>query len=517
MKSKGNTNSTAKHIVIENIGGITRFDFPLKLGVTELVGENGQGKSSSMNAAARLFGAEIPLEPRDGEEEGSVEETTSGVKLIVRQATRRSGVADVSIADVGPLAELIDPGISDPKARNAARIRALLKICRLPVTEEAIATLAGDKEVARIALHQCKGELIDDLLRAAEKVRAVAHESKRQSQAASEAATGRGDAHELLAAEAVRKLGGLDRLLEGLTPAEAEQQERDVSRMFETARVTARQRIELEQRQAEVKTSLGEKPDPSRFDVDIEIRANAVAAADQRLEEMQQHLRDLERRIAQHRETMAAARQDLQLLQKSKADEAERLRTWERQATILEQPVEGPTPAEVENLRVRLEEARDRTVRARYSAEFLGNRDAEAMARQEAKEMAQRAEILEALATTVRDRLGLLLSGTAAKGFTVVDGALCVLGPNGEALDFDTRQSEGQRVRAALRVFAQANPDGVVAVDPRFYASLDPERREELAQLCVEYGLYAITESPTNGPLAVRHHPMPELEEVAAS
>ena len=138
------------------------------------------------------------------------------------------------------------------------------------------------------------------------------------------------------------------------------------------------------------------------------------------------------------------------------------------------------------------------------------------MARQEAKEKAQRAEILEALATTVRDRLGLLLSGTAAKGFTVVEGRLCVFGPKGETLDFDTRQSEGQRARAALRVFAQANPGGVVAVDPRFYASLDPERREEFAQLCVEFGLYAITESPTSGPLAVRHHPAPELEAAEA-
>ena len=120
--TNGSTKVAQKHVVVENIGGITRFEFPLKLGVTELVGENGQGKSSSLNAAARLFGAEIPLEPRDGEEEGSVEETTSGVKLIVRQATRRSGAADIAIADVGPLAELIDPGISDPKARNAARI-----------------------------------------------------------------------------------------------------------------------------------------------------------------------------------------------------------------------------------------------------------------------------------------------------------------------------------------------------------------------------------------------------------
>lgn len=480
---------------IHNVSGIAEFAFRLVPGVNVLLGPNGAGKTSALRAVSRACGAQVPLEVRDGETVGTVE--GPGVTLRIGKVVKASGLAEVSLADGGPLADLIDPGIADQKARASARLRALLRLAPMPLTDEVIGTLAdADPEITGRAMRRVRDELVTDLLEAAEIVRLESHSAKRNELEQADTATGRAQAHDLHADEAMRKLGGQDRILEDVTPEEAEAQANDLSRLFEATRIKAKARQDLEAQQAEVRESLGEKPDPSRFDDDLQLRSDALAAADQ-------ESRDLERRLAQIKERMAGIRQDRDRLLEMRQREEDRLRTWERQAEILERPVEGPKPEDVEAARLRLESARDRVTRARHSADWQRNRAASREAAQQASDHRKRAEQLDALATSVRERLGQLLQSTAAEGLTVVDGRLAARGEDGTVRDFETRLSDGQRIAVSLKVASRAYRGSVVPLDGRYWTALDPVARQHFASEAVAQGLIVLTEQPADGELRV--------------
>src|SRR5690606_9114131 len=151
----------------ENVGGVRAVELELASpGINVLVGANGAGKSSTMNAVSRAYGAEVPLEPRDGADHGTVE--VDGVRLVVKKVVRSTGRAELELASTGPLADLIDGGgLKDPEARAKCRNRALIRLLRLPVTEEAVALLAGDPEITDAATDRIADEQADDMLTAA--------------------------------------------------------------------------------------------------------------------------------------------------------------------------------------------------------------------------------------------------------------------------------------------------------------------------------------------------------------
>lgn len=109
-----------------------------------------------------------------------------------------------------------------------------------------------------------------------------------------------------------------------------------------------------------------------------------------------------------------------------------------------------------------------------------------------------------AAAGGIAGRLGQILAGTEASGLTVVDGRLAEL-VDGEAMDFERRRSDGQRIRAALRVAAKAYRGQVVPLDGRYWLALDDAARAEFGAIAAELGLYVLTERPTEGHLRVDH------------
>lgn len=76
-----------RRITIENVGGIRHFVAEVFPGVNVLTGQNGAGKTSTMNAVARMYGADIQLEPRDGSDHGTVEDDR-GVRLVIKKVAR---------------------------------------------------------------------------------------------------------------------------------------------------------------------------------------------------------------------------------------------------------------------------------------------------------------------------------------------------------------------------------------------------------------------------------------------
>ncbi len=97
-------------------------------GVVELLGRQECGKSASLDAIARLGGDKsASVECRDGAAFGRI--AGLGVEIIVRRSVRRQGALEaVSIAGRLSIDDLVDPGIKDPVAADARRIKAVLKL-----------------------------------------------------------------------------------------------------------------------------------------------------------------------------------------------------------------------------------------------------------------------------------------------------------------------------------------------------------------------------------------------------
>jgi DNA repair exonuclease SbcCD ATPase subunit len=495
---------------IHDVGGIYDFQLQLKQGVNVLGGRNGAGKTSALRAVSRAMGAEIPIEVRDGAETGTIK--GAGVTLKIRKVAKTSGIAEAEIADTGRLADLIDGGgFADPDARNRARIRALLWFVQLPINEETIAVLAGDPVVAAAALHECRENLISDLLEAAEKTRRTAHALAKTEEDGANEAGARARVHDLHAEEALRKIGGKDRIVEVPFP-EADAQHGDLLRKLEVSRIQAKARIELETRQAEIRATLGERPDPARYDEDIELRGRAIASNEQSIRDLEADIRKLEAQIAERRAKLAGIGEDLRHLRSQREQAVEAARAWDQRAELLNRPVTGPVPDDVAKLERAVERAADVVTRARESEEYTRNRRAAAEAAQIAKDRAERGEILRALATTVQERLGLLLQNTDAAGLTVFEGRLHVIEGN-QLHDFETRRSDGQRISIALRIAAGKYEGKVVPLDGRFWTQLDSSARQHFAAEAARLGLYTLTEEPTDDELHVTHFAGAEVPE----
>lgn len=481
-------------VKVKNVGGVHEASFVLKPGVNVLRGRNGSGKTSVMRALARAYGAKVPLEVRDGAGSGTIE--IPGATVKVKSVVRSSGEAELELADVGPLATLIDPGIDDPERSAAARMRAFAELRPFPATVEAILELAGDDEVGQSIAQEHKEGGCPDLLSAAERCRITGHRLAREAEARAQRMEGSVGAAQQRVTECLEKLGGESALVE-TTAAEAEAIGHQLVSRLEAARLGARQRAELEARQAAARKAVGNAPDPSRFDQDIEAREGAIAAHEKRIAE-------LTAQIAKERELMAGVVADLKSLRSGRSDEAARLLQHQEAMRVLALPVEGPTAAEVEAIEVELEQHKGRFRAARLSDDVRAAREAAEAAVAEQKTCAKRAEDLRVAATTISERFGDLLNAQGIKGWTVTDGRLANI-VEGEVYDFATRRSEGQRIAAAFELAADSFRGRVLPFDPRYWTALDAEHQALAARTAVKLGLYLLTEEPAAGELRCDH------------
>lgn len=480
-----------RKITIDQVGGVAHFELVLRPGVTVLTGENGAGKSTSFNAAARLYGMPAPVEVRDGAARGTI--AGDGVTLVVSKVVRASGTTDLRLAEVGALAQLIDPQLKDPDAAARARIRALLSLSRLPVTEEAVSTLAGDAEVAQRSMVSIKDSGITDLLGAAERVRLVAHDRKRIAEQDSATAAGEAAALDSRALAAKSAAGELvTTSVESAERAAQEARERAAQ-----AKLLAKQREELASQQAAVRASLGPRPDPAPIAEEVEQSIGRETKIRAGITDLTAQIDRLSSDLGKLRTQLATQELETRSARARQAEVSEARVAWTKRAAILDRPITGPTEDAVRTAEEEARAADTLASKAAKSAEFRSAHEAAAAAHQRASESASRAVVLESLATTVGDRLASLLSGTAAEGLTVSNGRLAVINAEGKILDFETRQSEGQRARIAFRVAARAFAGRVVPLDGKLWSTWDPDRQAEIAQIAAEEGMYLITEAPT--------------------
>jgi len=113
-----------QEIELKHVGPLERLTIPVPEGggVIVLTGRNGQGKSIALDAVRSLMsGGTAPVQ--DGASTAQV--TGLGASIKVGRKTTRKGEIVVEHLDGVDPTDLVDPGLKDPVAADAARIRAL--------------------------------------------------------------------------------------------------------------------------------------------------------------------------------------------------------------------------------------------------------------------------------------------------------------------------------------------------------------------------------------------------------
>lgn len=193
-KRKKTDETTTSGIVIENIGPIERavIPYPEEGGVVVLRGRNGQGKSTALEAIEAAVTGKGKLEPRDGTLRGTVE--AFGVVIGASKSTTRKGELEVHTLD-GKLdvASLVDPGLKDPVAADARRIKALVSLTQAKPDLNAFAALVGGwSQFAEIVPPSSTSG--DDLIVIAEKVKRDFETVAREHEQKAENLSGRASA-----------------------------------------------------------------------------------------------------------------------------------------------------------------------------------------------------------------------------------------------------------------------------------------------------------------------------------
>ena len=168
-------NSQDRTIVVEDVGPIARLEIalPAEGGVVTLRGANGKGKSLALAAAQALATGDGKLPVRDGAAGAHV--AGLGARLTVGRRTTRTGEVDVRHLDGVDPSLLVDPGLKDAAAADAARLRALCVLAGVKPDPRAFAECVPTDDAAPV--------LTADDYRQAEDVPALAAKVKRALEA----------------------------------------------------------------------------------------------------------------------------------------------------------------------------------------------------------------------------------------------------------------------------------------------------------------------------------------------
>lgn len=488
---------------LSNGGPIRDLAIPMpEPGLYELRGDHGEGKTTALMMLARANGEDVPVSLRDGASRGYLK--LDGVTLLsIGKVNRLTGKAEVNLLSVSPLADFIEPGPKDHAAAERIRIQAALRLIDIPVTKDSILTLVQGDDGAFEYLDQQEGiDLLvrKDIVTAADKVRRLIHQQKQHWLREVDVAS----------AEMTANSPERPEILVDLTVEEAEAAQVEAIRAFERVSGQAQQRATEEKRHVEIQSTLGERPDAAAADKKLaEVQESAEAAAQAR-EALKEQIRQVEAQLFELNGKLdrALTLEDERSVDVREAAEACRaadkaVAEWERRKAILEQPITGPTPADVERAELLADSARADLAQARNSDAYrrrLAARDAAEAKRREAEVLAKR---FGDIAVNVTGKLGVLLAQAGLPNLTVEGEELLVIKDDGSTEPV-WRLSYAEKLQLAVGPYLQRHPDSIVSFPFEQYACLKPTKQKELAQAAAAHGLYILTEVPDEGPIRVR-------------
>jgi DNA repair exonuclease SbcCD ATPase subunit len=483
-------------ITIRNVGPITEWAIPHpeQGGVVVLAGRNGSGKSTALEAIRAAIGGKADLSARDGTARGTIE--AFGATITVAASTRRRGEADVvSIEGRGDVAALVDPGIADPVAADAARVRAIVAISGRSLSAADFRDLLPDPgEWERLVGEMAAG---DPVTLAGKIKRAIEAEARRHGERAAAAMS--------TAQTLQRENAGIDTtgehdaavLAERYAAARANVAELQADERAYAA--AAKRRANAEAELAGVQFSPGDlaAAEERAFHAHrlVHKHADEVAMMIQRLEAAKQALAAAE---ADGRIAATLARQAEADLEAVKARAAH---VATLQAIVAEAWVPIPAPDEAA--------AAWRAVQDANSAMEVGGRIREALRRQEeiqrahakASEAARDEQRLRGAARGVDGVLSAVVSACSA-ALRVDDGRIVTDTARGQTLYADL--SHGERWRLAIDFAIRAvGRRGVLVCPQEAWEGLDPDNRESVRIQLEGSGVTLYTAACSDGERAV--------------
>ena len=479
------------------IQGIGPIKEPLTLplpeagGLVTLSGTHGLGKSTVLRTIEALLGQKTDLSVNDDSAAGKAE--GFGAILTVGKSTRRSGEAVFSVLDGRfTIADLADPGISDPEARNRHRIKALLQLAgaRADIT---LFDQIVDPDDRAVVL---KPETFkrDDLI-------ALANSIKRDLEAAARQREGEADNFEGQALAAKQQAEGIDTKVE-VDPVKLQKAVEKAIREQQAIKSRERAYVEADAKRALAEEKIAEAAagytglsvpgakieestakmlvDTTAQDVEFAKDALAKANAEAEKARLTYSAAIAARKAAESHESSIAA--------------------W-REALAGSLP-ECPDQAEAEHAKEALEMAHSAieagTLARKAKESLIASEDAIERATASRKKATQHREAAKATDQVLSDAVS-RVSSRLTVGTGKQAGWLVVTTDRGTERFDDL--SEGEQIREALAVAITAvGAGGVLTIPQSFFEQLSPATREQVDAQLREQKVIGFTAVVTNEP-----------------
>lgn len=486
----------------KNLGAIEEFVFPHVAtgGVGVFQGEQGAGKSTILAGIAAIAsgetkGPKLPI--RDRAKSAEIE--AFGMTLKVSARTTRTGEPEVTwIEGKFSLNDLVDPGIANPEAADARRIKALIQISGVEpdialfervLSETGVEALSPEAMEAPDLVAMCE-RVKRDLESHARKVEGIAENARGRVQALKKASeTDEAPIPPEITPDAAQ--GQLEAALGALGGVRAKI-EADKKRWEAAAKARdAQQKAAAAWRGVSVEAAQKAYKQAKR---QAEARGKMVAELKAELELAESELKKADDRAYQFERDLTA----------SEAHEA-LMASWKKTIEDGEDCPDSPNDQS-------LEDAQEEVDRARKLVAAVAIRDKMAEQIAEAKEQAKVAADSERQAIKLRDAARAtddVLSdavGRLGTGLRVEGGRL--------VLDTDRKQSEhfaelskGERAKVVLTIAvnqaAALSTDGrmgIFVIPQEMWEGLQPLNRQWVADLCRERKVMAYTGLVTDEP-----------------
>lgn len=475
------TQAKKKTVTITDIGPVAVLEIPIpeEGGIVVLQGPNGAGKTRALEAVQRLVTGKGTLDVRDRALAGKVQGL--GCELVVGKRTSQRGTLEVhGLLGVDP-SLLIEPGVKDPKARDAKRLEILCHLSKADVPLETFGALVpgGMEELRQIAKAT---SLMPDLPLP---TRAAALKRDLQSKAR--------EVEEEEQRERGRSLG-LREGLEGVdldAPSDEKAVREAVSVAVRDLSVlqTRRQACDLAKKTAAENREKLEKAKAEFRGIPADRAAEFVA--------------DAESKVAHAKETFEAAVACLAsargALSESKTFE-KTIAGWMQTLAAADAQGDGPSDEEIAAAEAKVAEAHAQADLAARIRDAKAKADQADQAAERSEELAARAKDYRTAAEACEGVLTAAIAEIAPAGLRMKDERMVLETKRGETL-YD-ELSFGERSRIAVEIAAKAvGSEGLLVLAQEFWEGLDPMNAKELDTIAKGIPCVILTARATDGEL----------------
>lgn len=488
-------------VQIENVAAVERLKFscPEGGGLVVLTGENGAGKSKSLEAIDAILSGGDPkgLQARDRTRGGTVD--AFGVTIRVGQSRHRT-LGELTVASLDDrlsIAELVDPGYKDPAAADRHRLKALLRVCGAEADLNLFGELLGDGEDLR--------PLLSPETLAETDLVALAQRIKRDLEAAARVNEDRETAERSEAAALVDSIRDVN--LGAPADVEQAQQALDAARREE-------QELEFRRKSAAAADERYREAQRSLSEAESAYTGPSADAARQALSEAEQREQESRDEVFRLQKALDAAHQRLKTTAElasrasdvlSRAEHHESLIAGWRATIERGQVAEMPAESQLLAARERVERAKSAVANAGVVARAIGQRARATILQQEADRHNSRAFQLrqaaratdEVLTQVVTSMGGSIRVGQDDKG----NARLLVTHPKRGEIFF-SELSAGERWSLALPIaIAAVGEGGVFTIRQEAWEGLSPSNRARIIDALRGSGVTAITAQAADGPI----------------